>query len=96
MVAGAQVLRFEETLIEPTALPPPPIRHALFLLLLALAAILHAATAGSGDLFNETDGQYAGAAKEMIETHQWGLPTNNGIARLQKPPLVYWLVIISF
>ncbi len=96
MVAGTQVLRFEETLIEPTALPPPPIRHALFVLLLALAAILHAATAGSGDLFNETDGQYAGAAREMIETHQWALPTNNGIARLQKPPLVYWLIIVSY
>jgi hypothetical protein len=96
MVAGTQVLSFEETLIEPTALPPPPIRHALFVLLLALAAILHAATAGNGDLYNETDGQYAGAAKEMMETHQWALPTNNGIARLQKPPLVYWLIIISY
>ena len=96
MVAGTQTLRFEETLIDPVALTPPPIRHALFILLIALAAILHAATARNGDLFNETDGQYAGAAKEMIETNQWAVPTNNGIARLQKPPLVYWLIIISY
>jgi 4-amino-4-deoxy-L-arabinose transferase-like glycosyltransferase len=96
MIAGTQALRFEETLIDPVALPPPPVRHALFVILLALAAILHAATAGNGDLFNETDGQYAGAAREMIETHDWAIPTNNGIARLQKPPLVYWLVIVSY
>jgi hypothetical protein len=96
MLSGTHALRFEETLIEPTALPPPPIRHALFVLLLALAAILHAATAGNGDLYNETDGQYAGAAKEMLQTHEWVLPTNDGIARLQKPPLLYWLIIASY
>src|SRR5437867_6454463 len=32
----------------------------------------------------------------MVESHQWLLPTNDGIPRLQKPPLLYWLVIISF
>ena len=33
---------------------------------------------------------------EMVETHHWVLPTNNGAPRLQKPPLLYWLIIISF
>src|SRR5206468_2807526 len=55
-----------------------------------------AATAGNGDLFNETDGQYAGAGREMLDAHEWILPTNDGIARLQKPPLVYWLLILSY
>ena len=32
----------------------------------------------------------------MVETHQWLLPTNDGIPRLQKPPLLYWLIIASF
>jgi hypothetical protein len=96
MTAGTQTLRLEETLLEPPALPPPPTRHALFAILIALAALLHVATIGTGDLYSQTEGQYAGAAREMVETHQWLLPTNDGIPRLQKPPLLYWLIIVSF
>jgi 4-amino-4-deoxy-L-arabinose transferase-like glycosyltransferase len=96
MVASTGALRLDETLIDPPAIAPPPTRHALFVFLIALAALLHAATAGYGDLYNETDGQYAGAAREMIENHQWLLPTNDGVPRLQKPPLLYWLIAGSY
>jgi 4-amino-4-deoxy-L-arabinose transferase-like glycosyltransferase len=96
MSAGTRTLTLEETLLEPPALPPPPTRHALFVILIALAALLHVATIGSGDLYSQTEGQYAGAAREMVETHQWLLPTNDGAPRLQKPPLLYWLMIVSF
>jgi 4-amino-4-deoxy-L-arabinose transferase-like glycosyltransferase len=96
MTVGARSLSLEETLLEPPALPPPPTRHALFVILIALAALLHVATIGSGDLYSQTEGQYAGAAREMVETHHWVLPTNNAAPRLQKPPLLYWLIIISF
>ena len=96
MVAGTRTLGIEETLLDPPALNPPPTRHALLIFLIALAALLHGATAGWGDLYSETDGQYAGAAREMIQSHQWLLPTNNGIPRLQKPPLLYWLIIGSY
>src|SRR5437868_13475942 len=96
MTAGAQTLRLEESLLEPPALTPPPTRHALLVILVALAALLHVATIGSGDLYSQTEGQYAGAAREMVETHQWLLPTNDGAPRLQKPPLLYWLIILSF
>src|SRR5437870_8564563 len=96
MTAGVRSLTLEETLLEPPALPPPPTRHALFAILIASAALLHVATIGTGDLYSQTEGQYAGAAREMIETHQWLLPTNDGVPRLQKPPLLYWLIIVSF
>src|SRR6266480_1101189 len=96
MTAATQSLRLEETLLEPPALPPPPTRHALLAILIALAALLHVATIGTGDLYSQTEGQYAGAAREMVESQQWLLPTNDGIPRLQKPPLLYWLIIVSF
>ncbi len=96
MTAGTQTLSLEETLLEPPALPPPPTRHALFAILIALAALLHVATIGTGELYSQTEGQYAGAAREMVETNQWLMPTNDGIPRLQKPPLLYWLIIVSF
>src|SRR5213082_2220566 len=96
MTAGTRTLSIEETLLEPSALAPPPVRHALFVVLVALAALLHVTTIGSGDLYSQTEGQYAGAAREMVETHHWLLPTNDGVPRLQKPPLLYWLIIFSF
>src|SRR5436853_2876222 len=96
MTAATRSLSLEETLLEPPALSPPPTRHALLAILIALAALLHVATIGSGDLYSEPEGQYAGAAREMVESHQWLLPTNDGIPRLQKPPLLYWLIIVSF
>src|SRR5438067_6276705 len=96
MTAGTRTFGIEEALLEPPALPPPPTRHALMIVLLALTALLHVGTIGSGDLYSQTEGQYAGAAKEMVKTQQWLLPTNDGIPRLQKPPLLYWLIIICF
>src|ERR1043166_5792332 len=96
MTAGAQTLRMEEPLLEPAAIRPPPTRHALFVLLIALTALSHLATIGWGDLYGHTEGQYAGAAREMIESHQSLLPTNDGQPRLRKPPLLYWLTIVSF
>jgi 4-amino-4-deoxy-L-arabinose transferase-like glycosyltransferase len=96
MTTGARTLSIEEALLEPTALPPPPTRHALFVILIALAALLHVVTIGTGDLYSETEGQYAGAAREMVASQNWLLPTNNGIPRLQKPPLLYWLIIASY
>src|ERR1700745_3992312 len=96
MTARPRALRMKETLLEPATLPPPPTRHALLVILIALAALLHVVTIGTGDLYSETEGQYAGAAREMAASHNWLLPTNDGIPRLQKPPLLYWLIIASY
>ena len=96
MVAGARTFTLHDTVIGPGALNPPPTRHALLSILIALAALLHIGTAGWGDLHNETEGQYAGAAREMLQSRQWLVPTNDGIPRLQTPPLLYWLIIASF
>ena len=96
MTTGTATLTIEETLLRPQALPPPPTRHALFAILIALAVLLHLGTIGIGDLYSETEGQYAAAAREMIQTGQYLLPTNDSIPRLQKPPLLYWLIIASY
>lgn len=96
MTAGAGTLTLQDALLDPPALSPPPLRHFLFVSLVALAVLVHLITIGWSDLYNHTEGQYAGAAREMIETHQWLWPTNDGLPRLPKPPLIYWLIIVSF
>jgi 4-amino-4-deoxy-L-arabinose transferase-like glycosyltransferase len=96
MTTEARTFTIQDALLEPPALPPPPLRHALFVSLIALAILVHLATIGWSDLYNHTEGQYAGAAREMLQTHQWLWPTNDGLPRLPKPPLLYWLIIASF
>jgi 4-amino-4-deoxy-L-arabinose transferase-like glycosyltransferase len=93
---GNPALSLDEVFLSPQALPPvPPVRRALFIFLLALAVLLQVATVGWGDLYNETDGQYAGAAREMLGAHRWLTPTNDGVVRLQNSPLVYWAIMVS-
>src|SRR6267143_1736336 len=96
MVAGARTFTLEDTFLDPQVLDPPPTRHALFISLLALAAIVHVGTAGWGDLYDGTEGQFAGGAREMLATQQWLVPTNDGVPQLQTPPLVCWLIILSY
>jgi len=96
MDAGARTFTLEDTFLEPQVLDPPPTRHALFIFLLALAAVLHLATAGWGDLHDGMEGQFAGGAREMLAAQQWLVPTNNGVPQLDTPPLVYWLVALSY
>lgn len=64
-------------------------------LLLAGVFLLTVVTGSRGYLFNETDCQYAGAAKVMAEGGSWLVPDNNGIPRLVKPPLMYWAMAVS-
>src|SRR5205085_6812 len=86
----------EDALLDPPALPPPPLRHLLFVSLIALASLIHLSTLGWSDLYNHTEGQYSGGAREMLAAHQWLWPTNDGLPRLPKPPLLYWFIIASF
>jgi 4-amino-4-deoxy-L-arabinose transferase-like glycosyltransferase len=96
MVAGARTFGLEDTFLEPQILNPPPTRHALLAFLLVLAAIVHIGTAGWGALYDGVEGQLAGGAREMLESKQWLVPTNNGVPQLQTPPLAYWALALSY
>ena len=67
-----------------------------WVLAFGIVAIAYLATCGVPRLFDQIDGQYAGAAREMIARGDWLTPTQDGVPRLQKPPLVYWSEIASF
>jgi 4-amino-4-deoxy-L-arabinose transferase-like glycosyltransferase len=67
-----------------------------WVLAFALVALIYVATCGIPRLFDQIDGQYAGAAREMLARGDWLAPTQGGVPRLQKPPLVYWCEIASF
>ncbi len=96
MSNGSAAYPIEQTLIEPGVAPSQSTRWRLILLLMGMVFILHVATGGWGDLYNETDGQYAGAVREMVAGGDWLVPKNNDVPRLVKPPLLYWAMAVSF
>src|SRR3954470_8491909 len=95
MVASARTFSLEDAFLSPQILNPPPTRHALLAFLLALAAIFHIGTAAWGDLYDGVEGEIAGGPREMFQSRQWLLPTNDAIPALQTPPFSYWVVALS-
>ena len=65
-------------------------RHLLFLLL-AVSALLASMGTGAGYFYDIDEPKYASALYEMWETGDLLVPMNNGVPRLEKPPLTYWL-----
>jgi 4-amino-4-deoxy-L-arabinose transferase-like glycosyltransferase len=66
-----------------------------WIIALAIMLFVYLSTCGIPRLFDQIDGQYAGAAREMMERGDWLIPTQNEVPRLQKPPLVYWFECAS-
>lgn len=64
-------------------------------LVLGLIALLYVGTCFTPVIFDDNEGLYAGAVREMHERGDWLVPMNNGFPRVQKPPLVYWTMLVS-
>ncbi len=66
-----------------------------FLALLALFALVVFPTLGRVTLWDSDEGRYLVCAKNAIEHGRWIIPEYNGGDRIQKPPLMVWLVAVS-
>ena len=96
MASGTHTFGYEETFAEPQALPPPPVRHALFVFLVALASILHIGTAGWSEIHNGAEGLYAASAREMLAANSSLVPHINGAPSPDEPALLHWLLLGSY
>lgn len=72
-----------------------PIRWRSILLLLILpSSLLYVSMAFP--LFEPDEGRYAEIPREMLVRGEWIVPYLQGEPYLDKPPLMYWLVILSY
>lgn len=71
------------------------IRLAHALLVLLLPAMLLYPVRGFY-LFEPDEGRYAQIPKEMVDRGSWIVPTLQGEPYLDKPPLMYWLIGLSY
>ncbi|HEV2970522.1 MAG TPA: glycosyltransferase family 39 protein [Pirellulales bacterium] len=70
------------------------LRHQLLILLTAGAVFF--ISLGSARLWDEDETEYSRCAREMMARGDWVVPTFNHHPWLEKPVLVYWLMIGSF
>lgn len=66
------------------------------LLLLLLTALIYVGSAWSPSLQDDADAAHAAAAREMVERNDWVTLHINGVRYLEKAPLMYWAVALSY
>jgi len=69
---------------------------AVWLLFAALYAAVQFASLFTPSLMDDVDSSHAQAAQYIADTGNWVTPMINGIRYIEKPPLPYWLVAVSF
>jgi 4-amino-4-deoxy-L-arabinose transferase-like glycosyltransferase len=86
---------FSNVLFPGAADPATRVRRLSLLLVLLVPAVLLYPSRGF-HLFEPDEGRYAQIPREMLTTGEWVVPTLQGEAYLDKPPLMYWLIAISY
>ena len=68
----------------------------IFAIILISAVLMFFPALGSFGIMDPSDGLYAEAAREMVESGNYLTPYFNYVPFLEKPILVYWLIAVSF
>ncbi|MEO6725301.1 MAG: glycosyltransferase family 39 protein [Blastocatellia bacterium] len=64
--------------------------------LVALTAAIYVGSAGIPALLDDADSFYAEVARAMNARHDWITPYANTVRYLEKPPLFFWLIALSY
>jgi 4-amino-4-deoxy-L-arabinose transferase-like glycosyltransferase len=64
--------------------------------LLIISSFLFLFKLGGIPLTDPDETFYAQTAKEMLEQGEWGTPLIFGEAQFEKPPLFYWMILLSY
>jgi len=86
---------FSRVLFPGTADTDTRVRVSALLVVLLLPAALLYPTRGF-HLLEPDEGRYAQIPREMLASGNWVVPTLQGEAYLDKPPLMYWLIALSY
>lgn len=68
----------------------------LILALMIVTVAIYVGSAGIPSLLDDADAFYAVVGREMNQRHDWITPYANQIRYLEKPPLFYWLISLSY
>jgi 4-amino-4-deoxy-L-arabinose transferase-like glycosyltransferase len=79
-----------------TDITAPRISWRLSLLIFAAVLLLAVPQAALLPLIDRDEPRFAEAAREMIQSGNFVVPTFNGMPRYDKPPLIYWCQAVAF
>jgi 4-amino-4-deoxy-L-arabinose transferase-like glycosyltransferase len=93
-----------QPLLDPAPSQPPPVtpvaaprrRSTALLLLCGLWIVIFCTALFTPPLLDDADATHSNAARHMLESGDWVTLHVNGIRYLEKAPLPYWLVALSF
>src|SRR5271155_1499495 len=71
-------------------------RTAALLILLGLSLLIYVGNAGRPSVLDDADGGHAVASQEMLRTGDWAVLHVNGVRWIEKAPLHYWAVAVSY
>ena len=71
-------------------------RRFSILLLLVLSLGIYVATAAQPALLDDADASHALVSREMLQRGDWVVMYQDGIRYLEKAPLHYWMVAVSY
>ena len=92
---GWQPIVWTRVLFPGQAAAPETGRRPAWVLLFVMAGLL-LYPCMSFHLFEPDEGRYAQIPREMLSAGEWIVPTLQGEPYLDKPPLFYWLVMLSY
>src|SRR5689334_6207281 len=72
------------------------VRYTSLALILLLWLLIYFASIFSPALLDDVDTVHAEAAREMVLRHDWVTLYTNGVRYLEKAPLPYWAVALSY
>src|SRR5437773_4820936 len=79
-----------------SASPPVTFRATSLIIIFFLWAAIYVAGMFTPALLDDADTVHAEAAREMVLRHDWVTLHANGVRYLEKAPLMYWAVAISY
>src|SRR5208282_825055 len=79
-----------------TAQRLPFSRTVALLILLGLSLLIYVGNAAHPALLDDADAGHAVVSQEMLRTGDWAVLHINGIRWMEKPPLHYWAVAVSY
>jgi len=92
-MAFSSSYRSERTLDRPAQSPSAP---ATWLLFVAIFVAVQLCSLFSPPLLDDVDASHAQAAQHIVDSNNWITCQIDGIRYIEKPPLPYWLVAISY
>jgi 4-amino-4-deoxy-L-arabinose transferase-like glycosyltransferase len=95
--AGSQMAAGQDGFLGRTILRPDRGNGGVYLTVILFAASIYLACVISPpSLQDDVDAVQAQIARNMITSGDWVTPRLDGVIYLEKPPLIYWLIAISY